>query len=257
MNKHQDTWTRSIPGGLVRIPVVGEYLSKTSEGEGGIYNSVNLNLYLYAGNNPVHYVDTDGNKILPIQTVFLMNSGPWENERINNSNDKMKSYGCAITAMANIFTNENYLINGGMRDFLQVDPSMINMNVINFTGEGKDCLNFIACANNRSLTATGFEDQSGRNKLLEMNDSNKNSYAVAQVPYTLSDGNSGLHWVNVNGDIHKDENGESWIKVGPTSKNDNKFRANYNNNWKEQDNNMYVKLSAVQRVIVVDSNKQE
>ena len=36
-------------------PALGEYVSGTSSGEGGIYNSVNLNLYHYAGNNPVKY----------------------------------------------------------------------------------------------------------------------------------------------------------------------------------------------------------
>ena len=32
---------------------VGEYVSGTSSVEGGIYKSVNLNLYHYVGNNPL------------------------------------------------------------------------------------------------------------------------------------------------------------------------------------------------------------
>ena len=41
-------------------PAVGEYVSGTSAGEGGIYNTVNFSLYHYAGNNPVKYTDPTG-----------------------------------------------------------------------------------------------------------------------------------------------------------------------------------------------------
>ena len=41
-------------------PAVGEYMSGTSAGEGGIYNTVNFSLYHYAGNNPVKYTDPTG-----------------------------------------------------------------------------------------------------------------------------------------------------------------------------------------------------
>ena len=56
-------------------PALGEYIPRAPinneakkhnqnlPGMGGVFNSVNLNLFHYAGNNPVRYVDPDGNDI--------------------------------------------------------------------------------------------------------------------------------------------------------------------------------------------------
>ena len=41
-------------------PALNDYMAGSSVGEGGIYNTVNLHLYRYAGNNPVKYTDPDG-----------------------------------------------------------------------------------------------------------------------------------------------------------------------------------------------------
>ena len=44
-------------------PAVNDYVSGTSAGEGGIYNTVNFSLYHYAGNNPIAYTDPDGRDV--------------------------------------------------------------------------------------------------------------------------------------------------------------------------------------------------
>jgi len=44
-------------------PAVSDYVSGTSAGEGGIYNTVNFSLYHYAGNNPIAYTDPDGRDV--------------------------------------------------------------------------------------------------------------------------------------------------------------------------------------------------
>jgi RHS repeat-associated protein len=43
-------------------PAYGEYLN-SDKGMGGIYNPVNSQVYHYAGNNPLKYVDPDGNEL--------------------------------------------------------------------------------------------------------------------------------------------------------------------------------------------------
>jgi RHS repeat-associated protein len=40
-------------------PALGAYMAG-SKNDGGIYDSVNLNLYHYDGNNPVKYIDPNG-----------------------------------------------------------------------------------------------------------------------------------------------------------------------------------------------------
>ena len=41
-------------------PALGEYMSGSSVGEGGIYNTVNFNVYHYGSNNPIKYTDPTG-----------------------------------------------------------------------------------------------------------------------------------------------------------------------------------------------------
>lgn len=45
-------------------PALGDYVSQSSKGEGGIYNYVNMNLYHYANNNPISYKDPDGEFVI-------------------------------------------------------------------------------------------------------------------------------------------------------------------------------------------------
>ena len=60
------TLTRSIVGGCRGDPALGDYIptrgadASKLAGLGGVYNTVNLHLYHYSGNNPVKYIEPDG-----------------------------------------------------------------------------------------------------------------------------------------------------------------------------------------------------
>jgi RHS repeat-associated protein len=57
-------------------PAMGKYVPKAGKGSGGlpgmggVYNTVNLHAYHYAGNNPVKYVDPDGKQMDNSQSKF-------------------------------------------------------------------------------------------------------------------------------------------------------------------------------------------
>ena len=88
------------------------------------------------------------------------------------------------------------------------------------------------------------------------NNSENEVYVIARVPFSYISASTGsqengLHYVNVNGELVTDENDITWLKVGPTSTNDGPART-INDNWKSENGNMYVKVSAVEKIVVLE-----
>ena len=80
-------------------PAVKDYMSGTSAGEGGIYNTVNFSLYHYAGNNPIRYVDPNGREDEITPTLF--DQYQWESE----FGKKFADNACAATSLVNLFSD--------------------------------------------------------------------------------------------------------------------------------------------------------
>ena len=96
-------------------PAVGEYMSGTSAGEGGIYNTVNFSLYHYAGNNPIKYTDPTGAFDWDTNTI---ESGDTLSKITNEYNEKNgTNYSYDDIAKSNGMHDPNKIYAGDKLDF--------------------------------------------------------------------------------------------------------------------------------------------
>jgi RHS repeat-associated protein len=203
-------------------PALGDYIpgapindearknNQNLPGQGGIFNLVNLHVYHYAGNNPVKYVDPDGEINIAITSTYKMNSktgNQYDYMAIIKNDPKSKRIyeeGCAITAIANltstlgtasdptaINSKEGYVVNGN------VDWDAIATDLDLSISKGSS-----------QFTHAMFDTQE--------NDAENNYNTIVKVKYT--DSNS-PHWVGVVG--KRSEGGTDYLAISPTSTSDN------------------------------------
>ena len=207
-------------------PALGEYVPSPGTepnklaGMGGVYNTINLHVYHYAGNNPVKYTDPDGEKILDVSTTLVQENG--EEDPLGKGNTTIASHGCVLTAYTRIanaisaigertLQNANSLAlkkdiyDGNNKNLIFNSPTASKLvNSISILSEYK--MSFYKSLNNISLNEYGSE--------LEKLSKSEDLYAI-----TIRVSNKyGGHTVNMNSDgIIMDTEDNYTIKINNTS----------------------------------------
>ena len=191
-------------------PALGEYIpgagkATASEagslpGMGGIFNTVNLQLYHYAGNNPVKYTDPDGNFIVNTKRDYTREFMQDYNLTWPDSNETISSTGCSLIA-------SNRAVNAAIADFgycfdtpkPSSVTSMLDNNSLT-SSEGmifgglKDYLASFGVNAEIIDSKNSFKDVEDIDKLLKYAQESSDAYLVIGQ---ITEGDS-IHFVNIN-----------------------------------------------------------
>jgi len=218
-------------------PAMGEYFpsapvndetrkrNQNLPGQGGVFNHVNLHAYHYAGNNPVKYVDPDGEVVIPIQGQYLMQPG---------------GYDCAVVLAA------NFAYTAGSVD---TTPDTITNNRNNFpNGLGWAVVNL-----GRNVVLSERTDGSLSIDRYNQLNAETTEYMIG-IRVNYSGNANDHHWVGVAG-TYIDTNGRAYFRITPSSTNDSNMAATPNSNrggqeWFTENGNIFVPVDMVTAYVI-------
>jgi len=168
-------------------------------GQGGIFNPINLNLYHYAGNNPVRYVDPDGNYIFKVSNKIHQQDST---DKLGFGKDTIEKSGCVLTT----FTRIASAIAG--KNFKVSDANDMAKKLKLFCGETNDLMSaeqgakLISALTGKRITygsIDGAEDELiGKIKQLS-EDPYSGYYITGRINAHTSDGSESFgHQININ-----------------------------------------------------------
>ena len=199
-------------------PALGEYLpqapvndeakkhNQSLPGMGGVFNVINLNLYHYAGNNPIKYTDPDGKIQFQVQAKYTMQNPSWGSRNLKGTAERSNTLarsGCAVTLVANLF---NTLGVGDMNP-AKVNKSFVTNGSVNWDAVGESLGMNVEAVKGKELTVDTLSKQHG--------DSSKGYLTFVNVNY---DSGKHDHWVGVTGATTID--GKDYLSISNTSDND-------------------------------------
>ena len=210
-------------------PALGDYIPKAPiddeakkhnenlAGMGGVYNTVNLHLYHYAGNNPVKYEDPDGKVVDEIISQYHMTD--YGDYTIPGSGIAVNLGGCAITLDANVCYSAGDTA---------TTPATIAQDASNFNASGNLLWsNPLPDGISMQRVTSPLTVQ----KFNEYQDSETHYYIGIKVQYkgTPDAPSTSPHWVGATS-VYTDSAGTNYFVISPTSGNDGVMGTNSGGN---------------------------